>query len=421
MKTKFFKKCLLMLTLGLTLMSTNVSVHADSEPRIMVGIINAQGTTNGVTNHEEIYVGETFTLKAGAWINCEEVAVGSDINVYSIDDSGILSYTDNGDSITFKGLKTGSTDITLCLNSNNDIQCDFFVTVKEKEAVTPKLEDTAIKISKGSVVSVLIKNIADCPALEISSSNTKVCTAKIDGKYIKVTAKDYGSASITLKCTSNGKTKKATLKVTVKKEKVAKPTLSSSSAKVNIGNSKTIRIKNYSAINGATVTSSNTKVATVSKVSSTGDFTITGVAKGSCTVTIKGKNGGTNKVKVTVSSAKLKKPTLSDSAITAKTTVKKGSTVRIKNYSSCGKISIKPYASDVKVKSSTKNGHTFYTVTSNKSNAVATIELVPVTKGQKNYMDLKIKGIKKSGVLKVKVVNTVGSKEKANVLSIKVK
>ena len=123
-----------------------------------------------------------------------------------------------------------------------------------------------------------------------TSSNTKV--AKVSSKGV-VTGVAKGTATITAKTTS-GKT--AACKVTVKTA-ATKVTLSKTSVTVNKG--KTYTLKATMSPSGANDSlqwsSSNSKVA---KVSTSG--VVTGVARGSATITVKTGSGKTASCKVTV-------------------------------------------------------------------------------------------------------------------------
>jgi uncharacterized protein YjdB len=163
------------------------------------------------------------------------------------------------------------------------------------------LNETSLSIAKGNT-STLTATIAPSTATNQTvtwkSSDTKVATVDSNGK-IKGIAK--GTATIT--CTAkDGSKKKATCKVTVTKSVAVKSIkLNNTSLSVVKGNTSTLTatIAPSTATN-QTVTwkSSNKKIATVD---SNGE--ITGVAKGTVTITCTAKDGSkksaTCKVKVT--------------------------------------------------------------------------------------------------------------------------
>ncbi|MBQ1492784.1 MAG: Ig-like domain-containing protein, partial [Blautia sp.] len=119
-----------------------------------------------------------------------------------------------------------------------------------------------------------------------SSSDTKV--AKVSQKG-KVTAKKKGTATITASVKVNGKTYKATCKVTVKKAKISAP----STLTLKKGTSSILGAS-VKPLGQLTFKSSNTSIATVSASGK-----VTGVKKGSCTITIE-SYGVKKKVKVKV-------------------------------------------------------------------------------------------------------------------------
>ena len=155
----------------------------------------------------------------------------------------------------------------------------LFVSIPtQAEAATVKLNKTKATVYIGSTTTLKVTGTSK--EAKWSSSNKKVAT--VDNKGV-VTPKKEGTATITAKV---GK-KSYKCEVTVKK-----PYLNATKKTIYIGTPYTLKLKGTSI---ASVKSSNTKVATISK-----NGKVTGKKEGSATITLKGTDGKSYKCKVTV-------------------------------------------------------------------------------------------------------------------------
>ena len=236
---------------------------------------------------EYMILGERKTMKATI---SPEDAMSKDITWYS-SRPDIVSVSSEG-VITAKEIGTAQITAYTC----NGISASCNVTVKPESYVT--LSDVTASLWVGKTKSIAVTvygGILDEPPCKWSSSNTNVATVSSEGV---ITAKGKGTCTIT--CTVNdGYGTKATCEVTVKQQ-VTSIALSSSSATLSAGSTKTLTAKaTPSTANNTAVkwSSSDANVATVSP-----EGVITAKGKGTCTITCTAADGyGTLSVcKVTV-------------------------------------------------------------------------------------------------------------------------
>ncbi|WP_026524090.1 Ig-like domain-containing protein [Butyrivibrio sp. MB2005] len=134
--------------------------------------------------------------------------------------SKIATVSYSGTTLSIKGIKKGSTKITVTTKSG--LSCKLNVKVQTGEVKTTKLKVSKKSVnlaSKGSIATVKATASPDYVStkekITVKSSNKKIATAKIDQETgeITITAKKKGSCKITVKA---GK-KTVTIKVKVKK------------------------------------------------------------------------------------------------------------------------------------------------------------------------------------------------------------
>ncbi len=231
--------------------------------------------------------GEKYTLKPtispSNASNKNVKWTSSDKKVAKVSSSGVVT-----------GLKSGTATITVkTVNGGFTAKCTVKV-VKKVTGIT--LNKTSAKLyldGKLTLKATVAPSDATVKNVTWKSSNTKV--AKVSSKGV-VTPVAPGNVTISCKTEDGGFTAKCTVAV---KREVTKITLNKSSVSVSAG--KTVTLKPTLSPSNATdktVTwkSSNTKIA---KVSSKG--VITGVGRGTATITATTENGLSKTCKVTVS------------------------------------------------------------------------------------------------------------------------
>ena len=134
--------------------------------------------------------------------------------------SKIATVSYSGTTLSIKGIKKGSTKITVTTKSG--LSCKLNVKVQTGKVTTTKLKVSKKSVnlaSKGSIATVKATASPDYVStkekITVKSSNKKIATAKIDQETgeITITAKKKGSCKITVKA---GK-KTVTIKAKVKK------------------------------------------------------------------------------------------------------------------------------------------------------------------------------------------------------------
>ena len=236
-----------------------------------------------------VYVGKKLTLvesvKPASASNTAVTWKSSNKNVAKVDSNG-----------TITGVSTGTATIT-CTTKDGSFKATCNVTVKKYvKTKSVSLNAASKSMSYGGTYQLkatVSPSNATKQTVTWKSSNTKVAKVSASGK---VTAVGAGTATIT--CTTADGVK-ATCKITVKGVKVQSVKLSSSSATLTVGATKTLKatVSPSNASNkSVTWASSNTKVA---KVSASGK--VTAVSAGTATITCKTKDGSyTAKCKITV-------------------------------------------------------------------------------------------------------------------------
>lgn len=127
---------------------------------------------------------------------------------------------------------------------------------------------------------------------KVTSSNMEVATATISGDEVIVTGLQYGTAILTV---TDWAKKSANINIVVEQEQDL--VMKTTSTTMFLGESKTLEI--YTGNHGYSITSSNESVATA-KVSEDGKVSITSVAPGTATLTVKDKLNKTTEIAVKI-------------------------------------------------------------------------------------------------------------------------
>ena len=192
-----------------------------------------------------------------------------------------------------KGLKKGTATITCKTNNGGKTATCTISVVKRVTGISLDKSDEILYLGKTlKLTSTVYPVDASVKTVTYYSSNSSVATVSSSGV---VTPLNLGTVNIT--AVTNDGSYKATCKVTVKKAPESL-VLGASTGTVNVGQTKTLRYAVYptDATNRtATFVSSNTSVATVD-----GAGKITGISRGTATITVTTENGIKAVCKITV-------------------------------------------------------------------------------------------------------------------------
>lgn len=163
---------------------------------------------------------------------------------------------------------------------------------KNDDPKGPKLKCTPskVEVAPGKTATVTVNN-GTAPFI-VSSSDTKIVTAKADKNTITITGVKEGATTILI-----SDSKKLTGKVPVLvKTTASELDFDKKSVSVNVGKEETVAIKGGTA--PYTATAKDTKIATATVKD--GKITIKGVKAGSTSVTVTDKDKKTGTITVTV-------------------------------------------------------------------------------------------------------------------------
>ena len=258
-----------------------ITVKLKSGKSIVLTITVPKVNCTGITAKSSYTVTTLSTIDMGVKLN----PVYSDNTItYKSANTKIATVTSKG---VVKGIKVGKTTITITTSNKKTKK----VTINVKQGTTGlTTAKTAYTVVVGKTVSIGAKkkptNSAD--PIKYTSANKAIATVSSTGAIKGVKA---GKTTITVK--SGTKTKKVT--VTVKPKTTGITTLKTAYT-VKVKKTVSLGVKTVPATSGEplTYTSSNAKIATVSKTG-----VVTGVKKGKVTITIK-SGAVTKKVTVTV-------------------------------------------------------------------------------------------------------------------------
>lgn len=201
-----------------------------------------------------------------------------------------ITYTSNaGESFLYNN--TSNTWVDTSRNQANGIANNVCIKAFTKNTESILLSDSKVTLGKGEqyTLSATVKKAAD-PTVSYKSSNPSVAAVSSSGK---ITAKAKGSTKI-MATLPSGISSSVTVKV---KSAPAKITVTPAKKKISRNQSFQIKTKLPSGSASNKITYSSSKPA-VAKVSPTGK--ITGLKKGTATITVKTYNKKTAKVKITV-------------------------------------------------------------------------------------------------------------------------
>ena len=258
-----------------------ITVKLKSGKSIVLTITVPKVNCTGITAKSSYTVTTLSTIDMGVKLN----PVYSDNTItYKSANTKIATVTSKG---VVKGIKVGKTTITITTNNKKTKK----VTINVKQGTTGlTTAKTAYTVVVGKTVSIGAKktptNSAD--PIKYTSANKAIATVSSTGVIKGIKA---GKTTITVK--SGTKTKKVTVTV---KPKTTGITTTKTSYTVKVKKTVSLGAKVVPATSGEplTYTSSNAKIATVSKTG-----VVTGVKKGKVTITIK-SGAVTKKVTVTV-------------------------------------------------------------------------------------------------------------------------
>lgn len=336
----------------------NIGANSGTDP-IGNGLKFASNTTMG--KYLLPWDDPAKAIKGGAiWIATNYIAIGQDtlyFQKFDVVSNGTPFYTHQYMQNIFaaknEGYTTYSTYNKLGLLDNN---YNFIIPVYENmpkalsaepkndlnKPVVPRLslKTTSKALMIGKTYNIEIKE-NNTGTLTYKSSNTKVAIVSSSGK---VTAKSYGTATISV--SGGGITK--TCKIEVKKIPT-KITLSATKKTLGVKEGYKVSVKlspSGAYYGGIKYSSSNTKVATVSA-----NGQIAAKKTGTATITVKSSNGKTAKIKITVKKAP------SRISLSAKSkTIRRGRSYTVKSYlpsGSAGKVTYSTSNSKVATVSST--------------------------------------------------------------------
>lgn len=258
-----------------------ITVKLKSGKSIVLTITVPKVNCTGITAKSSYTVTTLSTIDMGVKLN----PVYSDNTItYKSANTKIATVTSKG---VVKGIKVGKTTITITTSNKKTKKVTIVVKQGTTGLTTAK---TAYTVVVGKTVSIGAKkkptNSAD--PIKYTSANKAIATVSSTGAIKGVKA---GKTTITVK--SGTKTKKVT--VTVKPKTTGITTLKTAYT-VKVKKTVSLGAKTVPATSGEplTYTSSNAKIATVSKTG-----VVTGVKKGKVTITIK-SGAVTKKVTVTV-------------------------------------------------------------------------------------------------------------------------
>lgn len=338
--------------------STSGSGNIDMSSGIQTGV-----SVTGVSLDKKtanLTIGSTLTLKATVTpsnaTNKKVVWSSSDATIASVDANGVVTPH-----------KEGNADITVKTEDGNKTdKCTVTVTEKQIPATEISINKTTLDLTVGGnetlTATVTPSNSTDTVAW--SSDKTNIATVDGNGK---VTAVAAGEATITAKAGS----KTATCTVTVKAEtvKVESITITGKDGVNSIEAEGTLQLTATVTPDGATNkvvkwSSGNTAIATVDETSGL----VTGVAKGSATITATAQdgNGVTGTFKVTVTEKQIPITSVTIEA-TGSGVIEVGETVTL-----TAKISPDNTTADKTVEWSITDGNNFVTISNSNGSCTVT-------------------------------------------------
>ena len=222
-----------------------------------------------------VAVNGTATVTANKKITVKEIANDTIANA---------TISEDGKTLTITGKEAGTTTITV---TDGTMEKQIFVTVSVEPTLNLAIEPKSIQVGKTATLTPSMSDGSDCSGVTYSiTAGTDVVS--ISGNT--VTGSKAGTATIVAE--RNGKT---SVPVTIT---VTEPplNLNPESVTVSVGDTATIHANRTVTISQAPVDS----IATVTISEDGKDITVTGVAAGSTSFTVKDSDGNEKTVSVTV-------------------------------------------------------------------------------------------------------------------------
>lgn len=237
-----------------------------------------------------IYVGKTLKLQT-AITRLNDTAIKSTRLLWSSDNPDIATVTKDG---IIQAISTGQTEIHVCASDNQTISSSFEIIVRAS-AKTIGLSDADISLllggeentDKATIKASVLPEEAFDKSLSYSSSNTRIVEVDSNGNLQAISA---GKAVVTVKSEDKSLSSvvSAKCRITVNQ---AITSISVNEKTIKIGVGKRATIKAEVSPSSAThkrlnYISSDESIATV-----TANGIVTGIAPGSCKVTVKATDG----------------------------------------------------------------------------------------------------------------------------------
>jgi len=213
---------------------------------------------------------------------------------YSVSSSNttIATATLSGTVVTITGIAAGNTTVTIKDNTTNQTKT-VAVTVFIPNLAIDK---SAVEVEKG--ITAIVNILAGSGNYSVNSDNATIATATLSGTVVTITGIAAGNTTVTIKDNATNQTKTVAVKVT-------HPNLAIDRSEVEVEKGKTAIVNITSGSGDYSVNSDNATIATATLSGTV--VTITGIAIGNTTVTI--KDNATNQTKtVTVSKGNSSQP-----------------------------------------------------------------------------------------------------------------
>ncbi len=220
-----------------------------------------------------------------------EVEIGITATVNITAGSGNYSVTSNnttiatailsGTVVTITGIAGGNTTVTVKDNTTNQTK---IVTVKVSHP-NLAIDNDAVVLEIGMTSTVNI--LSGSGSYSVTSNNTTIATATLSGTVVTITGIAAGNTTVTIKDNATNQTKIVTVKV-------SHPNLVIDNDEVEVEKGMTTTVNILAGSGNYSATSSNTAIATATLSGTV--VTITGIAAGNTTVTI--KDNATNQTKI---------------------------------------------------------------------------------------------------------------------------
>ncbi len=219
-----------------------------------------------------------------------EVAIGKTATVnilsgsgdYSVEsnNAGIATATLSGTVVTITGITAGNTTVTI-----KDSATDQTKTVTVK-VTHPNLAIDRSEVEVATGISATVNILSGSGDYSVESNNAGIATATLSGTVVTITGIALGNTTVTIRDSATDQTKTVTVKVT-------HPNLAIDKSEVEVATGISATVNILSGSGNYSVESNNAGIATVTLSGIA--VTITGIALGNTTVTV--KDNATNQTK----------------------------------------------------------------------------------------------------------------------------